>query len=647
MSDHSSEGSSPGDRSSSSDRIGRRMRARLRGSEPEPPPPLAVVGSEVSADEQMFGRAFDGRVVRRFMAYVAPYRRQLLVALAAVLVFTLTQMALPLIIRAAIDDGLLAAQASRRVLGVAGIVFGVMIAINFAANWLQEWIAQIVAERVLFDLRRAMFFHLQFVALAFMDRTEVGRLMSRLQGDVASLQEFLESTVFAIGDVVLLLGIIAILIVLHWQLGLLVMAIVPVLLIVRALWLPPARRAFLRARETSSIANGALAESINGVRLIQEMGREKVNFDLYDEKAFANFASHVRSSQFSAMMIPIVDTLSGIAIAAIVVVGGASVIGASLELGVLIAFIFYVQRFFAPIRAVTIQYSIMQRAMASGQRIFEVMDVPFQIEDRPNAADPESIEPTIRFDGVTFGYLPNEPVLHDISFEVGTGETVALVGPTGSGKTSITALLHRFYDVDAGTVYVGGRDVREVTQRSLGRHIGMVLQEPFLFTGTIEENIRYAAEGVGREEIERAAAIVGAHDFIARLPAGYRTVLEQRGSNLSLGQRQLISFARAIVADTRILILDEATANVDSYTELEIQRALQRLLVGRTALVIAHRLATVRNADRILVLQEGRIVERGSHKELVTADSLYASLYSMHYASFDDMGGELDRGRGA
>ena len=617
--------------------VAERMRQRMRGSQPDARPPLAVVGSEVSTDEQMFGRAFDGRVVRRFMGYVVPYRRQLLVALAAVLVFTLTQMALPLIIRFAIDDGLLAAEASRRVLLVAAIVFGVTIGINFAANWLQEWIAQIVAERVLFDLRRAMFLHLQFVALAFMDRTEVGRLMSRLQGDVASLQEFLESTVFAVGDVVLLLGIIAILIVLHWQLGLLVMAIVPVLIIVRAIWLPPARRAFLRARETSSIANGALAESINGVRLIQEMGREKVNFDLYDEKAFANFSSHARSSRFSSMMIPIVDTLSGIAIAVIVVVGGASVIGANLELGVLIAFVFYVQRFFAPIRAVTIQYSIMQRAIASGQRIFEVMDVPFQIEDGPDAVDPETIEPTIRFDRVTFGYLPDQPVLHDISFEVTAGETVALVGPTGSGKTSITALLHRFYDVDQGSVLVGGHDIRSVTQRSLGRHIGMVLQEPFLFTGTIAENIIYAAEGVTQDQVERAANVVGAHKFIARLPAGYRTVLEQRGSNLSLGQRQLISFARAIVADTRILVLDEATANVDSYTELEIQRALQRLLVGRTAIIIAHRLATVRNADRILVLNEGRITEHGNHTELLAAGGLYAQLYSLHHASFDDV----------
>ena len=614
-----------------------RMRIRIRGSVPGEKPPLAVVASEVSDDERMFGRAFDGHVVGRFMTYVRPYGKRLAVAIGAVLVFTFTQLSLPLIIRAAIDNGLLAAEVSRSALIAATVAFVAVISLNYAANWLQEWIAQMVAEEVLFDLRRAMFLHLQFVALAFMDRTEAGRLMSRLQGDIASLQEFLESTVFAVGDIVLLLGIMTILVLLNWQLGLLTMAIVPILLLVRMVWLPHARKAFLYARETSSIANGSLAESINGVRLIQEMGREAVNFDLYDEKAFANFRSHAESARYSSVMIPIVDTLSGIAIATIIVVGGASVLDSKLDLGVLIAFVFYVQRFFAPIRAVTVQYSIMQRAMASGQRIFEVMDVPFQIEDRPDVVDPEQIEPSISFDHVTFGYVADQPILHDLSFEVRPGETVALVGPTGSGKTSITALTHRFYDVWSGTVAVGGHDVRNVTQRSLGRHIGMVLQEPFLFTGTISENICYASSDASQQDIERAAKVVGAHEFIERLPLGYRTLLGQRGSNLSLGQRQLISFARAIVADTRILILDEATANVDSYTELQIQTALKRLLLGRTAIIIAHRLATIRNADRILVLQDGRIIERGKHDELLALGGLYASLYSMHHASFDDI----------
>jgi ATP-binding cassette subfamily B protein len=265
------------------ERSHQRLRARIRGSIPGAKPPLAVVGSEVGGEERMFGRAFDGHVIARFMVYVRPYRKRLAIAVGAVLVFTFTQLSLPLIIRGAIDNGLLAAEVSRSALIAATLLFVAVISLNYAANWLQEWIAQMVAEEVLFDLRRAMFFHLQFVALAFMDRTEAGRLMSRLQGDVGSLQEFLESTVFAIGDLVLLLGIMAILVVLNWQLGLVTMMIVPILLLVRVVWLPRARKAFLHARETSSIANGALAESINGVRLIQEMGRESVNFDLYDE----------------------------------------------------------------------------------------------------------------------------------------------------------------------------------------------------------------------------------------------------------------------------------------------------------------------------------------------------------------------------
>jgi ATP-binding cassette subfamily B protein len=461
--------------------------------------------------------------------------------------------------------------------------------------------------------------------------------MARLQSDVGALQEFLDTTVTTIGDILLLFGIVAVLLSLDWKLGLLTLSVVIVLLIVRMIWLPMAKKAFMRARQTSSIVNGALAENINGVRTVQEMLRECVNFERFEVKARDNLRSHLRAAKFSQVMVPIVDTLTGTAMAIVVVVGGNRVLGGTLDLGVMVAFVFYVQRFFDPIRSLTIQYSVMQRAMASGQRIFEVMDVPVDIRDKPDAVVLDRIDGAIEFDHVTFGYLPGQPVLNDVSFKVAPGETVALVGPTGSGKTSITALIHRFYDVWEGTVRVGGLDVRDVSQDSLGRQVGMVLQEPFLFTGTIFENIRYRTEGVTRDDIIAAARAVGAHAFIERLPKGYDTMLEQRGGNLSLGQRQLVSFARAIVADTPILLLDEATASIDSYTERQIQVALKRLLAGRSGVVIAHRLATIRGADRIIVLNRGRIVETGTHRELLEKRGLYHRLYSMNYASFDDI----------
>lgn len=601
------------------------------------PPPRAVVGSH-RPEEEMFGKAYDGKIVSRIWSFVHPYRKRMYVAVAAVLVFTLTQLAIPLIIRYSIDNGMKAGEAGRATLLWALLAFGIVILINYVASYVQEMVVGRVAEHVLFDMRRAMFGHLQRISLSFMDKTEVGRLMSRLQGDVNSMQEFLETSVLSVGDIVLLFGIVAVLLWLDPTLGLLTLSVMPILFVVRLIWLPPARRSFMRAHETNSTTNGALAEGIHGVRTVQSMDRQRVNFDLYDQKAHTNLLAHLRAAKFAQVMVPIVDTLTGIATAVVVVVGGSMVLKKGLDVGVMVAFLFYIQRFFDPIRSLTMQYSVMQRAMASGQRITEVLDVAVDINDKPDASPlPKDMDGSVEFRNVTFGYRPGQPILKNVSFRVEPGETVAVVGPTGSGKTSAMALVHRFYDVWQGQVLIGGRDVREVTQDSIGEHVAMVLQEPFLFSGTVLENIRYHKTEAGRDEVVRAAKAVGAHDFIMRLPDGYDTQLEQRGGNLSLGQRQLVSFARALVADAKILVLDEATASIDSYTEMLIQKALVKLLDGRTGMVIAHRLATIRNADRIIVLQNGELIESGTHDQLMAARGLYARLYNMNYASFDDL----------
>ena len=418
----------------------------------------AVVGSH-RIEEEIFGRVFDGKVTQRIWQFVRPYKRKVMISIFAVLAFTGSQLTIPLLIRYAIDNGM-APDVQPTILLKVVIIFAIIVIINFIASRVQELVTGRMAEEVLFDIRRAMFSHLQRVSLSFMDKTEVGRLMSRLQGDVNSMQEFLETSVLAIGDLLLLFGIVVVMLWLDWQLAMMVLTVIPILLVVRILWLTRARSAFMAAHEANSITNGALAEAIHGVRAVQAMDRTGLNSKLYGRLVDNTFNAQLRASKLSQVMIPIVDTLTGSAMAVVALAGGLMVVSDRIEVGVMVAFLFYIQRFFDPIRSLTMQYSVMQRAMASGHRLTEVLDVEVDVKDSYNATSLGSGDDgSIKFQNVTFGYNPENPVIKDVSFNVNSGETVALVGPTGSGKSSAMALIHRFYEVQSGAIFVGGHDV--------------------------------------------------------------------------------------------------------------------------------------------------------------------------------------------
>jgi ABC-type multidrug transport system fused ATPase/permease subunit len=454
--------------------------------------------------------------------------------------------------------------------------------------------------------------------------------MSRVTNDVETLNEFLTSGVeVAIGDIFILVGIVTVMFFLNTWLALVSLAVIPILLVGTILLGGRVREAYRVTRKKISGVTANLAESISGMRVVQSFSREMANAQQFDRVNVENLQANIQAAKISALFFPLVDVLGSLGTCLVLWFGGTGVISGSISLGVLVAFMAYVTRFFMPIREISMLYNNVQSALAATERITEIVDARTEVKEAEDAVQLPRIKGEIRFNHVSFGYEPNTYVLRDIDLEISENQRVALVGPTGAGKTSLANLAARFYDPQEGTIIVDGYDLRKVTLKSLRSQMGIVLQDPFLFTGSIRENIAYGKPDAPEQEIIEAAKAVGAHDFIMNFAQGYNTNVGERGIRLSMGQRQLISVARALLADPRILILDEATSSVDPYTELLLQNALKKLLEKRTTLIIAHRLSTVRSADKIVVIDGGRIVDTGTHKELMSRRGLYKRLYEM------------------
>ena len=594
------------------------------------------------SDEDIRSRSFDYNIIKRFMPYVMVYKKDVFLGFFFIMLLTGASLLIPLVVKNLIDksDCLVGASCQDIDQVKNSILIGLLqflgLAVIVASSiFLSDSIIEKVGENILLDLRKKMFMHLQDVSISFMDKTDVGRLMSRLQGDVAAMQEALQTSVFAIGDFVLICGIITVLLSMNLQLGIMTLLVMPLMVIVRMFWLPRAREAFLDARVKSSAATSYLAENINGIRTIQSFNRQQFNSLVYENKANELLRAQLRASKFSSLMLPTVETLTGISFAIIIIVGASLVINDKITAGVMVAYMLLVQRFFDPIRTISMQYNSMQRAMASGYRIFEVLDIPVTIKDPKKPLDCP-LDGSIKFDNVSFAYVEQNYILKDFNLTIENGERIGIVGPTGAGKSTISNLIHRFYDTNKGKVILGGVEIRKLSQEYIGKKVGMVLQDPFLFSGTILDNVKYGNKDVSLNDVEKATKELGMMDFINSLDDGFKTVIGQRGSDLSMGQRQLLSILRALVADTQYLILDEATSSIDSYTEKKIQKALDILLQNRTSITIAHRLATVRKCDKIIVLNAGKVEEIGSHEQLLDNQGLYSNLYNLNYSSFDD-----------